>query len=50
MCFIIQKSNEAFIDLEVLNKIFSLEKVLVDDEEKDFATAAKDLTWVVGIH
>mgnify|MGYP003482587996 CR=1 FL=1 len=36
--------------VEVLNKLFSLEKVLVDDEEKEFALEAKNLTWVVGIH
>lgn len=42
--------GEALKSMEVLNKIFSLEKVLVDDEEKEFASEAKDLTWVVGIH
>jgi hypothetical protein len=42
--------GETLKSMEVLNKLFSLEKVLVDDEEKEFALEAKNLTWVVGIH
>ena len=42
--------GNALQSMEVLNKLFSLEKVLVDDEEKEFALEAKDLSWVVGIH
>lgn len=42
--------GESLKSMEVLNKIFSLDKVLVDDEEQIFATLAKELSWVIGIH
>lgn len=33
-----------------LNKLFSLDKVKVNNEDKDFTSIAKDMTWVIGIH
>ena len=35
---------------EVLNKLFGLDKVSVDDNEKEFVDLVKDLTWQIGIH
>lgn len=33
-----------------LNKLFSLDKVKVNEEDKDFTLIAKNMTWIIGIH
>ena len=35
---------------DALNKIFSLEKVVVDNEEKEFSDLVKNYKWTIGIH
>lgn len=35
---------------EALNKIFSLEKVVVDNEEREFSDLVKNYKWTIGIH
>lgn len=35
---------------EALSKIFSLDKVVVDNEEKEFAELVKSYKWTIGIH
>lgn len=43
-------STEIINSMETLNKIFPLDKVEVDNEEKVVSELIKDKTWVVGIH
>lgn len=43
-------SHDKIMSAEVLNKLFSLDKVSVDDKEKEFVDLVKDLTWQIGIH
>ena len=42
--------GEALKSMEVLNKLFSLSKVEVDDIELTFNELIKKETWYVGIH
>ena len=42
--------GEALKSMEVLNKLFSLSKVEVDDIELTFSELIKKETWYVGIH
>lgn len=42
-------NHDAIVGAEALNKLFQIEKAVVDDEEKDFAILAKDKVWMVGI-
>ena len=36
--------------MKTLNKLFTLNKVKVDDEEKEFTDLVKKLNWQIGIH
>lgn len=42
--------HEDIVSMNMLNKLFGLEKVEVDRKEKDFVELAKTLEWKIGIH
>lgn len=42
-------SKDTINSMNVLNKMFPVDKVKVDNEEKSFTDLAKEQTWIVGI-
>lgn len=42
--------GESIQGKEALSKLFSLDKVVVDNEEREFANLIKNYKWTVGIH